>query len=148
MDERSFRGERGASAVEFAIVASLLFMILFGTIQFGIAFNQYQGVQAAAREGARTGSLPQATVDDIVTRVRDSVSIVDGSAIQVGCPGALAVGQGCVAITPTGSGAFQPCNLRTGQTVRVSVQYRALIQIPVWKSPAVTVTGDGEFRCE
>lgn len=134
--------------MEFALIASLLFMVLFGTIQFGIAFNQYQGVQAAAREGARTASLPLTTVDQIATRVRDSVSIVDPAKIQIGCPASLSVGQGCVAVTPTGGGAFQPCNLRPGQTVRVSVSYRTLIQIPLWKSPAVTLTGDGEFRCE
>jgi Flp pilus assembly pilin Flp len=73
---RRFKEERGASAVEFAIVASLLFLILFGTITFGLVLNRYQGLQAAGREAARLGSLSTTTRGDIVTRAKQSVSII------------------------------------------------------------------------
>lgn len=145
---KRIRGERGASAVEFAIVSSLLFMVLFGAIQFGITFNRTQGLQAGAREGARLGSLSQTSVDEIVQRVKDSVSIVSGSSLSVGCSGSLGVDTGCIAITPSGSGSFQPCNLRSGETVRVTVRYQSLLQIPLWKSQGLTLQGDGEFTCE
>lgn len=144
---RRMREETGAAAVEFAIVVSVLLMILFGTAQFGIAFNRMQGIEAAAREGARTASLPDSTVGDIVLRVRDSVSIVDPAVMAVGC-GPLAAGQGCIQITPSGATSFQPCNLRSGQTVTVEVRYRTEITIPLWSSPSVTLNGKGEFRCE
>ena len=49
--------ERGASAVEFAILVPVLVMILFGIIYFSLYFNARQGVQAAAREGARAGAI-------------------------------------------------------------------------------------------
>lgn len=140
--------ERGASAVEFAIVASLLFMILFGIAQFGIAFNRYQGLQAGAREGARLASLPATTIDQIRDRVRDSVSIIDGSNLADACPASLAVEEGCIEVTPTGAGTFQPCVNRAGQTVRVDVRYRMQVSIPLWGNPALTVTGTGDFRCE
>lgn len=141
-------GEDGAAAVEFAIVASLLFVILFGTIQFGIAYNRYQGLHAAAREGARLGSIPTTTVAQIEDRVRSTVSIVSGSSLADGCPATLGVDQGCIDIVPPGGATFQPCNLRTGQTVAVTVRYRMKLDIPLWGSPAVTVAGTGEFGCE
>lgn len=145
---RKIREEQGASAVEFAIVSSVLFLVLFGTIQFGIAFNRYQGVQAAAREGARIASFQDTTQDQILARVQSSVSIVNGASISSGCPGTLANDTGCVSTTPSGSGSFKPCLNRSGQTVAVTVKYQTLISIPLWSSPTVTLTGKGEFLCE
>jgi Flp pilus assembly protein TadG len=46
-------GERGASLVEFAVVSTLLFLLLFGIIEFGMTFNDYQSIRQGAREGAR-----------------------------------------------------------------------------------------------
>jgi Flp pilus assembly protein TadG len=48
--------QRGAAAVEFAIIAPLFFMICFGMISSGITFNRQQGITAAVREGARYGA--------------------------------------------------------------------------------------------
>lgn len=45
--------ERGAALVEFALVLPFLALLLFGTIEFGIAFNDYQSIRQGAREGAR-----------------------------------------------------------------------------------------------
>src|SRR5438270_11320192 len=80
------RKEEGAAAVAFAIIASLLFMILFGIIEFGIVFNRYQGLQAGAREGARLGSLTTANVGQIMDRVRSGISMIDTSSTQEVCP--------------------------------------------------------------
>lgn len=46
-------GERGASLVEFAVVSTLLFLLLFGIFEFGLTFNDYQSIRQGAREGAR-----------------------------------------------------------------------------------------------
>ncbi len=63
------RGERGAAAVEFAIVLPLLFVLLFGIIEFGILFYNYQVITNASREGARAGIIqsPRLTVAQIQT---------------------------------------------------------------------------------
>lgn len=45
--------ERGATLVEFAVVAPLLFLLLFGVIEFGRAIATYTAVTTAAREAAR-----------------------------------------------------------------------------------------------
>ncbi|HET6149884.1 MAG TPA: TadE/TadG family type IV pilus assembly protein [Polyangia bacterium] len=49
--------ERGAAAVEFALVLPLFLMLLMGTIDYGYYFFSDQIVTNAAREGARTGTL-------------------------------------------------------------------------------------------
>ncbi len=47
------RHERGVAAVEFAILLPVLVLLLFGFIQFGIAFNSKIQATNGAREGAR-----------------------------------------------------------------------------------------------
>ncbi len=49
--------DRGAAAVEFALVLPLLFVLLFGIIQYGYGFFQIQAAQATARETARRAAL-------------------------------------------------------------------------------------------
>lgn len=47
------RRDEGAALVEFALVAPVLFLILFGIIEFGWAFSQVLDIRHGAREGAR-----------------------------------------------------------------------------------------------
>jgi Flp pilus assembly protein TadG len=51
------RGQKGASLVEFAVIAPLLFLIIFGIIEFGILIYDNAMLTNASREGARTGIL-------------------------------------------------------------------------------------------
>ncbi len=53
----SIPADRGAAAVEFALVLPLLMMLVMGGIDWGFYFFQAQVVTNAAREGARAGSL-------------------------------------------------------------------------------------------
>lgn len=54
---RSGTRRRGAALVEFAVVAPLLFLVLFGIIEFGQIFKVRQTCQHAAREGCRIAIL-------------------------------------------------------------------------------------------
>jgi Flp pilus assembly protein TadG len=47
-------GRRGVAVLEFAVMAPVLFMVLFGIIEFGIALNQYLTLTNAVLAGART----------------------------------------------------------------------------------------------
>ena len=47
------RGEKGASLVEFAMVAPFLILLLFGIIEFAWVFATNLDVKHGAREGAR-----------------------------------------------------------------------------------------------
>jgi len=47
------RSQRGTAIVEFALVAMVFFLLVFGIIDFGRLFQSWVTVQYAAREGAR-----------------------------------------------------------------------------------------------
>jgi Flp pilus assembly protein TadG len=49
--------QRGAAMVEFAIIAALFFMMLFGIIEFGRAFFVYNSLVEATRRGARVAAV-------------------------------------------------------------------------------------------
>ncbi len=54
---RRGRGDGGAVLVEFAILAPLLFLVVFGIIEFGNAFYQQLDVRHGAREGMRLAAV-------------------------------------------------------------------------------------------
>jgi Flp pilus assembly protein TadG len=51
------KNERGQTMTEFALVLPLLVVLLFGIIQFGIAFNNYVTLTDAVRAGARKAAV-------------------------------------------------------------------------------------------
>jgi Flp pilus assembly protein TadG len=51
--------QRGASAVEFAIICPLLVIFIFGIIEFGLVFYDKAVVTNASREAARAGIVFQ-----------------------------------------------------------------------------------------
>ena len=73
------RNEKGASAVEFALVVPIFLMLVFGIFQFGIAFNNWIALTHAAREGVRLAAVGQ--YDE--QRVRDSAPSVSIQSISV-----------------------------------------------------------------
>jgi Flp pilus assembly protein TadG len=52
------REERGAEIVEFAVALAALLMLLIGIVWLGRAYNVYQTITRAAREGARFAVAP------------------------------------------------------------------------------------------
>jgi Flp pilus assembly protein TadG len=57
--------QRGAAAVELAVVSPVLFAMLFGIIEFGWLFTVQHTMVNAAREGARLGVLQGVTLEEI-----------------------------------------------------------------------------------
>lgn len=51
------RSERGAVAVEFAILAPVLIMLLLGIMEFGRAYSVQTSLSSAAREGVRVMAI-------------------------------------------------------------------------------------------
>jgi Flp pilus assembly protein TadG len=69
-----FKDQQGAGVVEFAIIAPLFAMLLFGLVEFGLAMYNKGVVTNASREGARFGvvySTPRKTDAEIITKVQE-----------------------------------------------------------------------------
>ena len=114
-----FHREDGAtSAVEFALIAPVLFLLIIGIIDLGRAVNAYVTVSNAAREGTHYLVLhPTANPTSIESAVRQRVSPLDPTQVSV------------TALYYDGS-AFQawpasptPLASPSHQPVRVSVTY-------------------------
>jgi Flp pilus assembly protein TadG len=60
---RATTDDRGAAAVEFALVLPLLVGVLFGIIQFGALFFLHNNMVNAAREAARKMAVGEATTN-------------------------------------------------------------------------------------
>jgi Flp pilus assembly protein TadG len=85
--------ERGASAVEFAILLPVLMLILFGTIEFGMVMYSREILTNASREGARAGivqqtpKLTQGQIEGVVTNYLTNTGI-DPANVTVSVAGA------------------------------------------------------------
>lgn len=65
---------RGSAVVEFAVVAPLLFAIVFGLVEFGRAIMVEQALVSAAREACRVAVLAGTTKTDVTNRATASLS--------------------------------------------------------------------------
>ncbi|HEX3919061.1 MAG TPA: TadE/TadG family type IV pilus assembly protein [Caulobacteraceae bacterium] len=119
------RDHSGASAVEFALIAPLLFVMLFGIIQFGLALNNYVELTDAVRNGGRNFAISRAAAStNPYTTTSSSISssaanltaanihltvTVNGTACTTdsGCATALSAAAGDTAVIT----ATYPCNL-------------------------------------
>ncbi len=126
------RGERGQAMVEFAIVTPLLFLLLFGIIQFGFTLGGQVGMTNAAREAARYATTYQvADYSARATTVRnDLVNTILPRSI-IGYRGANLNGpQTTVAYCAYPNGDNTPTTPSYSIRVRVTVQYRHPIVLP------------------
>lgn len=126
---RPDNSERGAVLVEFALVLPLLVILIFGIIQVSIAFNRFQGIHAAAREGGRTASIPSSTAADVTARVNEALAGISFDSSPTINPGAS-------------------CANRQGQQVTVTVSAPHTISVPFLPAVSVAMNGRGVFRCE
>jgi Flp pilus assembly protein TadG len=67
---------RGAVAVEFALTASLLFLILFASVEFMRVNTIVNTAENAAYEGARAGVVPGATSSQVQTAANAMLSAI------------------------------------------------------------------------
>lgn len=99
------KNRRGASVVEFAIVAPVFFLLVFGMIEYGRMVMVQQVITNAAREGARQAVLDGATHDQVVDLV-----------VDYGQKAGVSIGSSQVTVTPN-----NPASAAFGEPVEVSV---------------------------
>jgi Flp pilus assembly protein TadG len=68
MVHKTNRKRRGAEVLEMALMMPLLLLLIFGMIEFGYFFYLQHNLQAAAREGARTGAMLNASDAQAVSK--------------------------------------------------------------------------------
>jgi Flp pilus assembly protein TadG len=80
------RDERGQTMVEFALVAPLLCLILFGILQFGALYNDYVTLTDATRVGARKAAVSRHEANPAgaaETAARNSAAGLDQAELDV-----------------------------------------------------------------
>jgi Flp pilus assembly protein TadG len=114
--------------VEFALIVVPLLVLLFGFIDFALAFNAQQAVTASAREGVRALALNQ-TESQVQERAQLAGEPLDPALLNV-------------AIT-------QACSPGNAGKVQVTYPYTFLTPLPalVGFGESATLTGKGEMRC-
>jgi Flp pilus assembly protein TadG len=152
---RLIHEERAVALTEFALVAPLLFIVLFGLIDFGKAINYWNDETQLAAQGARlaavngsntytgtclnTSSPSATTLANYIQCQADTRELLSGKTIPSGATAA----QVCISLPGT-SGAI-------GQPIRVIVKSR-YTWLPFLPLPAsiktVTIQGAATMRVE
>jgi Flp pilus assembly protein TadG len=129
---RPHNDRRGTAAVEFAFVAPVFFVLIFGMIEYGRAVMVQQVITNAAREGARVAILSGATTSSTTSAVSTYLT-------NAGISGATP------SVTPDPSTATNGAAI----TVSVSVPYTSVSWLP---SPfflgSTTLTASCKMRSE
>ncbi len=123
------RGERGASAVEFALVLPLLVLLVLGIVEFGRGFQVSGTLSAAAREGVRVMAL-QNNPAAARAAVRSAASSLDP-----------AITNAQITITP----ATCPPGAGT-TTVRLTIDYDLPLMTGLFGA-TFDLSGTGVMRC-
>lgn len=121
--------DRGAAAVEFALVFPLLILLVLGIAEFGRAYNVQSTITAAARQGARVMAL------------RNNRVAAVSAAKSAASPYTVTDGQ--VSVTP------DTCAFNTATpdaTTTVTVRY-PLTLVTGSFGPTITLVGKGVMRC-
>lgn len=126
-----FKNEKGASAVEFALILPILIILIFGVFEFAIAFNNYITITHAAREGVR-----KAAVDLFNPDLKDYIK-------EMAFP--LALTDDDIVIGFEGDEADPP---PIGDPVSVEITYNFGISIPLVGSWEVPLKNKAIMRLE
>lgn len=127
LGRRARRDQAGQALPEFALVAPILFLMLFGVIQIGFTLSGQIGLTNAAREAARyAATVPNTTPAAVVTELttRQMPKAIPG--FRASSVGASTVAY-CAAPNPNHDAANYPSySIR----VRVNAVYRHPMLIP------------------
>jgi Flp pilus assembly pilin Flp len=138
---RVWGDERGVALVEFALVAPLLFLLLFGMLDFGRAFNYWIDSTHLANEGARWAVVNKnpgsGSLQEFIQEQADTGELRNGGSASV--PDPLRV---CISF-PNGSVVGEPVHVEASVTFHwlpfISNRIGVL---------ATTVTGSSTMRLE
>ncbi|PNH81142.1 TadE/TadG family type IV pilus assembly protein [Arthrobacter sp. AFG20] len=120
------RNERGAVAVEFALIAPVLLLLLIGMVEFGRIYNAQLQLTAAARESVR------------VMAIQKQVDTATGAAVAAAPHLSPALTAANVQVSPTSCAA--------ASDVTVTITYSVDLLSGLF-ADAVQLTGKAVMRC-
>lgn len=129
---RGRRGEWGATILEFGLSFTLLFLILFGIVDFGRALYAYDAIADAARIGTRYA----------IVHGSSSSSPATSSTISTYVTGQCCAGLSTSALTVTTT--WNPNN-NPGSTVNIQVQYNFNFILPFLPSATVPMSATSQM---
>jgi Flp pilus assembly protein TadG len=133
------RNERGTALLETAVTIPIILLISVGIFEFGRAYQTWQVLTNAAREGARVSVLIDKTDDDVQAAVRNYMQagglpgygsagvVIDrsvamgtntGSRITVNYPFSFIVLNGVAKLVSKGSTAGEPLTMQSVALMR------------------------------
>jgi len=119
--------ERGAAAVEFALVLPVLLLLVLGMLEFSRAYNVQISLTNAAREGAR------------VMAIHDDLTMAKNAAIAAAAPSA-ALTAAQVTVTPSS------CSATPGATVKATISYPLTLMTGMFGA-SIPMTAVGAMTC-
>ena len=122
--------DRGASAVEFALVLPILLLLVLGIIEFGRAYHLQTTLSNAARDGVRVMAL-QDSATAARSAAEDSAHPLDLTDADI----VITPSHGCSSVT-TGTG-----------TASVTITYPFSLISGFLPIDDFTLTGKGTMRC-
>jgi Flp pilus assembly protein TadG len=129
-------GERGAAAVEFALILPILLTLVFGIVEFGWAFGQQVSLGNAAREAARTMAIHWAEPG------ADAEAIAEGLASAPLTPGAT------IAFISMECAPTNPDDAPLAVTARASLEAPGLTGFFNWLiAPERVLTAESKMIC-
>jgi len=111
--------QRGAALVEFALISSLLFLLLFGIIEVGLILGDQSEVGQAAREAARSAAVGS----PIETAQASAVAAGTGLKLTTAGVYLEKSADGGMTWAALGDTAFGTNNAAAGNLVRATVSY-------------------------
>lgn len=141
---RTRKSQRGAAALEFALVMPILVVLVFGVVDFGLMINSQAVFANASRDAARAGSFfaTSSEIEAVVTSEAAYLPTVSGITTQVTCRKAGSPGAACT--------SSYDSERESGGTVIVTITYTHN-----WLTPALlglpntsVITKRSEMRIE
>lgn len=123
-------GERGAAAVEFALVVPLLLILVLGIAEFGRAYNVQTVLSGAAREGVRVMALEN-NPDEAKARTIEAAT-------------GLALTDSQITVEPLATCLVTTIDPSAVATVTVKYELPFLTK---FFGTSITLTGKGVMRC-
>ena len=134
--KRSKPGERGAAAVEFALILPVLLLLVLGLVEFGRAYNVQISLSNAAREGARYMAIHN--------HERDAEAAAKAAAI-LAAPSVFnpEITENDITISPSPCSGGEPVTV----TINYEVEFLTGYEIFAGQGASIPLVGKGVMLC-